>query len=133
MGWAQDIEAKNEKCTKLEQTCEGKFASYPTVDTEIDHAPGLVLPFWRPHARRTARSSDCTPKKQDTVSSRNETNVQKILYDARQDASFSHERRVRLVRAPQCETAASHTTVGLRATGQTASLADRRNGSRPFA
>jgi len=58
MGWAQDIEAKNEKCTKLEQTCEGKFASYPTVDTEIDHAPGLVLPFWRPHARRTARSSE---------------------------------------------------------------------------
>ena len=61
----------------------------------------------------------------------------KILYDARQDASSSHahKREVRSLRAPQGEgeISASHTTRGSLATGQTAALADRHSGGRPFA
>jgi hypothetical protein len=102
--------------------------SLPTTN-RIDQAPGLVLPLVKLHARRKARSSDCTTHR----SAGGTRDAQKYYNDARQDASFSHEREVRSVLAPQCETAASHTTVGLLATGQTALLADRRNGSRPFA
>ena len=61
----------------------------------------------------------------------------KILYDAHQNASSSHEhkREVRSVRAPQGdgETSASHRTRGSHATGRTGALADRRSGGRPSA
>ena len=119
----RNVSQRNQNKQAVRRRIGGEMVAH--CGHRIDHVvarPGLV-PFARPHARRKARTRDC---RENTVSARVE--LHKNTINPRQDASLSYEKE----RQPMGVAAASHMTQGPLATGRTAALAGRGNGSLPF-